>query len=426
MVIRGVADRSNTHNKRSWTSNIATACTARDTRHGSRSFSPAIIRRFCRPRTEPRRPGKVVPGRLNGYAISALPDSGASINAMHHDFAVERGLAILPIMHKATINIQNAIGSPIIPTGFPHKTHRVEFFTFKDSPPVVLGNAFLNLPDLLFRFSTRLVDDLSSLPAGNDSNTLKVHLMHMNTSDLPHFRGSLDGVPMQALADSGCEPNIVSLAYAKASGMSIDFTQSASLELAGGMTVTSIGTCYAMWYFNDESQWVYNTGRCLAFHVLEGCSFDVMLGKDVVFGEGKLRIHHGQQQLPALRSESADAPSTRCFNLIREPSWNSVVNRLKRWLGRGNRTSGNSTGVVSTVDEQNEELVRRLQARHDNDQKPHGQNKADAERIERLAQEDWNARAQALLALSNPVAPAPQSTTPSLSNPPLSNPNSSI
>ncbi|KAF4552501.1 Hypothetical protein D9617_10g074830 [Elsinoe fawcettii] len=381
---------------------------------------------------------KKVPDYVGNRYVEAWPDSGSSINTMNHDFAVSQGFHVSPIQDGDCKPIHNLIGAPVVPIGMvqtkwafrgeAHANHEALFFTFRHGPDVLLGDTFLDLSSTIMHRPRRLMDVQITTGMGYPGSVLRAFLMRSPETDyLSYFDGYLDGTKTKALADSGCDPNILSLEYARSRGFEIDYSQTAAMELAGGMIERAVGTVYAHWRFEDERAARSHKRRLLAFHVLSGSVYDVVFGKDLVFGEGTHRLRTTRPSLGG-DIDSSDQFSSHSYNQLREPLWQMFKDRmynLFRWRGR--RQNGSTSGQTTQgdTDLDNAELERRINAGHDIDSMLHGPIKDDAQRKERALQDDRDARARASIAVRNSSSHRPLTSSPSISNPSLSNPNSS-
>lgn len=88
------------------------------------------------------------------------------------------------------------------------------------------------------------------------------------------IHGSLNGIDIKALPDSGSAINAVSEQFARLNGLEIETTEQESIPLLGGHAAESIGRVVAQFKFKGE------TGiHHLEFHVLRKSVQDVILGR---------------------------------------------------------------------------------------------------------------------------------------------------
>ncbi|CAG9975054.1 unnamed protein product [Clonostachys byssicola] len=89
------------------------------------------------------------------------------------------------------------------------------------------------------------------------------------------IRGSLGGISVSAIPDTGSSFDIISEEFAIENNLNIDTRNGRSFRLPNGKERMFLGTVTASWIFSGENE-VHH--RC--FHVLRGCVHQVVLGAD--------------------------------------------------------------------------------------------------------------------------------------------------
>jgi hypothetical protein len=144
-----------------------------------------------------------------------------------------------------------------------------------------------------------------SLPLGNEFEFWKSRLSTWRSRDHIMLPGTLDGIQVTALPDTGSERNIVSDSFIRRRGHHISTVQNEGyiFTLADGGKVQSRGEIILRWNFHRESQtWD------LLFHVLTGCTYDVIIG-NLTLRETQTMSFHSHR----LRKQNVLA---RCFFTI--------------------------------------------------------------------------------------------------------------
>ncbi|KAJ3479226.1 hypothetical protein NLG97_g8371 [Lecanicillium saksenae] len=90
----------------------------------------------------------------------------------------------------------------------------------------------------------------------------------------PEVHGTINGIPVAALPDSGSSVNIVSAAFARRNHFEIDESEPLAIPLLGGCVAKSIGRIFVDFRFKGERRKYLEE-----FHVLQRSSHDVILGK---------------------------------------------------------------------------------------------------------------------------------------------------
>ncbi|KAF4553312.1 Hypothetical protein D9617_7g030390 [Elsinoe fawcettii] len=301
----------------------------------------AGLKRFGKPRSQSACT-IVAPGRINSMPINALADSGSTINTIDAEFARWIGLRMsrLPLAQIPTI--KTFTGRVIrcrhvVQARWTFEDGRsmpeTIFFVIDKSPyPVILGKPFLQSSGSWAQPHGRLFRDQSS---ASNRRPLGAYLQSDADHALPRFTFDWFGTPVTALADTGCQTNIMSLAFAEANGLAIDRHNGSrtGLRMADGQFIRSYGRVFLPPSFlgdllaegkldhlaellrdrHDMVEDFLHTHEPLdldddliVFAVLQKSSFDLVLGADLVIkigldkldspdGEdldGTLRVHH--------------------------------------------------------------------------------------------------------------------------------------
>lgn len=235
-------------------------------------------------------------GTLNRLTTTAWPDTCAGVNTISKAFAIVRGYHVENECHDRTI-IKTPNGGETVSEGIvklkwgfgadPREIHDLIFHVVDHSPhEVILGCPLLQETETMTTNRSRIV--VRKIYTSQASCFRKACYQGVSRSMLPHIKGNIDGTSTSALADSGCEVNIMSLAYARAHGLNIDNDPDSreTLLFADGQKRQTFGRVLAPWMFadTDEEQWV-------PFEVLEDSMFDVVLGQDFIFDTNVFGSH---------------------------------------------------------------------------------------------------------------------------------------
>jgi hypothetical protein len=87
--------------------------------------------------------------------------------------------------------------------------------------------------------------------------------------------GTINGVPVNALPDTGSPVDAISEDFAKQHGLRIKATNTQSIRLLGGYRAESVGRVVSHFKFQGE-----NHAYCREFHVLRQSIYDVVLGRN--------------------------------------------------------------------------------------------------------------------------------------------------
>ncbi|KAL2877135.1 hypothetical protein SGCOL_007527 [Colletotrichum sp. CLE4] len=115
-----------------------------------------------------------------------------------------------------------------------------------------------------------------------------------------HIMGHFDGDRVEALPDSGSESNLVSFEYVARRGLygSVDHTNTRVVQFADGTTRRTMGSMTARWEYDSEGRREAKSkaeeeegGFEVEFHVLHGCTYDVIVGYDLLQETRAFAIH---------------------------------------------------------------------------------------------------------------------------------------
>ncbi|KAF2730704.1 hypothetical protein EJ04DRAFT_32147 [Polyplosphaeria fusca] len=227
-----------------------------------------------------------IPGVLRGaHHFNALGDYCAKANFMREGFARQIGLSI---DHNCTSSVIVGSGKKISTVGkveapFRFKDEKQQYpLTFHILPNcihnVILGRLFLKFTktfsDLLNktrRIKERIVSGIASL-----------HLLYLGES-APRFTGILNGIPQDALADSGAKVMVLDEQHAREMGVPISSgdTHRHTLVFADNSTALKSGMAYnALWSFGPYD---IDQKHMLDFHILQDAPANVVLSDVFLF-----------------------------------------------------------------------------------------------------------------------------------------------
>lgn len=219
-----------------------------------------------------------VEGHVNGTPVEALPDSGADMCFISLKLA--SGLGLDPAagtQKRITLANKKHVQSPgmvEVPWRFAReqKAHILNCWILPGCVhDLVLGNRFLRVTQTLTKFKNRIKSKLVELP-----RRLRLRLLG---EEKQRLWGSLDGHLTAALPDTGSDVMLISGAYARKIGLTIDrdFENWLEVEFADGTTDWTSGVVRDVpWNVGGE------TVRC-DFHVLDDLCVDVILSKNYLF-----------------------------------------------------------------------------------------------------------------------------------------------
>jgi len=233
---------------------------------------------------------QVIQGQINGFDHFAIPDTGAEFNIMAKAFAKSRGflidneepskcrlLRMASGKHIKTIGVVEATWCFSSDSSHPLKIifHVLTDFVYD----LILGSHFLFATKTMSHHKERL----SRIPRPLDS--LFVLRVNILGSASRQVEGVLQDQSVKALPDSGSEPSLLSYEYVKRRGwlMKMKMEDQNLLQFADGSVEKTEGSIPATWYFptKDGSSDPEISLR-IEFHILRGCSHDIILGQDVL------------------------------------------------------------------------------------------------------------------------------------------------
>jgi hypothetical protein len=224
----------------------------------------------------------VVHGRLQGVDTVAFPDTGASSNfiseryARLHGFAVDRSArSHVKVGSGSKINI---IGTAKLTFTFDGEleAHHLTFNVLRNSLyDVVLGSPFLRLTQTFTRFTHRIRRRTRNV---FQSNFFKMCLLGSHQ----FVSGLTNGIPVNAIPDTGAEVSVMSASFARAMGFTVNSEEQhrVLLGFADCSTAKTIGVVEDMpWNF-------YGGGRSAHLtdvYVLADLPVDLVLGNDFLW-----------------------------------------------------------------------------------------------------------------------------------------------
>lgn len=227
-------------------------------------------------------------GFINGSPVSAIPDTGAEKSMMAASFAKRMGLEIQPEQPGKETNLQLASGKYICAVGVvradwslkgnPSKVWAWNFTILENCiRDIVIGDDFLK-PNDIMSINRHF---LSRKP--RPRNALYVRNVNILGSPSQRLSGILNNNHVQALPDSGAEPNIISYAYAEKRGWLTMMEENSQhlLQFADGSLTTTMGQVKALWSFATHRNKLQPVDiHSVVFEILRDCPFDIVLGQD--------------------------------------------------------------------------------------------------------------------------------------------------
>ncbi|PVH93842.1 hypothetical protein DM02DRAFT_484474, partial [Periconia macrospinosa] len=225
-----------------------------------------------------------IPSVLAGrHTTNALGDSGAKWNFMKEEFAKREGFSI---DRKTRKDIKIGSGKAVTTTGTIQTTFRFKgeneeyplifHLLSKCIHDVILGNPFLKATKTFTSNIRRVKERLLK-------SIRHRHLLYLGNSG-PRFSGLVNGIPQEALADSGAQVAVMDEAYALRIGLSIidDEKHCTRLRFADNSAAYTSGMVYGV-------EWEFGPGGIsekykLDFHILKNAPADVILNDSFLFG----------------------------------------------------------------------------------------------------------------------------------------------
>ena len=227
-----------------------------------------------------------LPMNILGSTIATCPDSGSEENIMSKDVTLHIGLAVEDSIDNqkefrlANGKIVKALGRISVTCAFakdPSTQHQCWFYVFQSMiTPVIMGMAFLRATETLTKYKNRL--HCSMIP-----RNVPLRLYALN-NPVQRLRCWVGREPMLANADTGSEVDLISLAYAKSKGYTmnklgscdnrVQFADGTSAFLAGKVRLyISLKSCKTFQEVRDN---------CFehTFYVLGGLTSDILFGEE--------------------------------------------------------------------------------------------------------------------------------------------------
>ncbi|PHH87374.1 hypothetical protein CDD83_8961 [Cordyceps sp. RAO-2017] len=229
---------------------------------------------------------RYVKGMVNGAPVEAVPDTGADLCFISPHLVSGLGLSPnLSTQKEIRLPNRKVIQSPgcvMVPWRFAgeRETHRLDCWILPGVHDLVLGGYFLKATQTLTKFVRRLKSKIFPLPG-----RFRLDLLGEESQRL---LGYLDGHPTSALPDTGSDLMVISGAYARKLGLTIDRdrTNWLEVEFGDGTTDWTSGVVRDVpWQVGGK------TARC-DFHVLDDLCVDVILSQSYLF-ETKAFLENG-------------------------------------------------------------------------------------------------------------------------------------
>ncbi|KAK5119304.1 hypothetical protein LTR85_007660 [Meristemomyces frigidus] len=218
-------------------------------------------------------------GRLDGIEQSCLPDKGASTNVLSQRYVQRRGIKYDPVARFSIKLAQGrratVIGTVNLPFSYIGETevHHLDFYVLAHCiRDVILGSPFLRLTQTFERFAHRVSRKLRDIK----------HTCVRYSGSSERMVGSLDGLTVKALPDTGSDVMLLSAKYARQRGFVVneDSMQQIDLRFADGSVGRTSGLVEGLeWAYttNDASKYLCD------FYVLEDLECDVLLSYDFLW-----------------------------------------------------------------------------------------------------------------------------------------------
>ncbi|KAK1448684.1 hypothetical protein CMEL01_07999 [Colletotrichum melonis] len=230
-------------------------------------------------------------GAVNGHPVNAICDTGAGCNLVSSSLARRLGFEPPCALPEEQTGLRLANGKTIMSAGainamwtFAHDPQRywnISFQIISDfAHDIVLGSQFLAASGTMNEHRARL----SKIPRPLWATSL---LFTSNIGSVSQrLQGTIDGVAVQALPDSGSESNLVSLSFARSHRnwhRAIDWKDQRLLRFPDGKFEKTMGSAWAYWASLGQSISPSSCdGAVFQFHILESCIHDVILGQDAL------------------------------------------------------------------------------------------------------------------------------------------------
>ncbi|KAL2845202.1 E1-E2 ATPase-domain-containing protein [Aspergillus pseudoustus] len=318
-----------------------------------------------------RRSRFVLPLRIAGAEIDALPDTGADENAISSACARLLGLKVErdaegygssgTIFRLANGRVVKSCGVVSAPLSFSKGNNNkqknlkapVVFRVFNTlAVPMILGRKFLKDTETLTRYTNRLKKETTA-PFGSSAIP---RILHMNIAK-ERMLCYVNGVPVYANADTGAEMNLASPQWAKRhGGADIEKPRPGYEEvmLADGSRARILGQFNARFQVSGDPK-AKRKGRSRTstrqFFILDGLTSDVLLCQDLLFD---VRAFQKQQKSFVVLS----SPTAGSFSDVNFVAW--LSKREKRLLGFffKSRKNSNKNPDTETEADQSEAAFR--------------------------------------------------------------------
>ncbi|KAF2273436.1 uncharacterized protein EI97DRAFT_157975 [Westerdykella ornata] len=222
----------------------------------------------------------------SGHLVNALGDYCAKRNFMKEEYAKQLRLQI---DRQATSSVTIGSGKQVVTTGvvktsFRFKDEKHEYSLLFHILPscvhdVILGKGFLKITKTFSNLANKARRVKERLMKGMPLR----HLLYLGES-APRFQGLINGVPQEALADSGSKVMVMDENYAEEMGLRIvrGSNHQTRLRFADGSTSLTSGMALGV-------EWEFGRGGVsdrflLDFHILKNAPANVILSDQFLFG----------------------------------------------------------------------------------------------------------------------------------------------
>ena len=225
----------------------------------------------------------LIDGKINGFLVEALADTGANVNAISEDEASTMGLTPEPGSARRRVRLPSgqtcmALGITTVDFQFAgeYRVHSILCNVVKKLDyKFIFGFNFLLKTKTLSRFKHRIKEVVLS-------GICKFSLRLLQAFDAPdeeraRIYGCIGGKPALIVPDTGSSIMAVSASYARRHQLEINDSQKTVIRFVEGSTAQTIGTVTATWRFqststNTDTRYEQQMGDSWEYewHVIEG------------------------------------------------------------------------------------------------------------------------------------------------------------
>lgn len=198
-----------------------------------------------------------ISGHLQGANVSAFPDTGATTNFISQPYAQQHGIKIdesvqesVKVGDGSTISV---VGTTTLSFSFAGETTKYDltFHVLRRSlHAVILGSPFLHASGTLTRFAHRMQRKIRET-VGRRNHRVCLLGSHQ------YVKGQANGIPVDAIPDTGADVSVMSERFAKSSVFEIDDDEQhqISLEFFDGSTARARGVVKDVaWRYGVDEQ----------------------------------------------------------------------------------------------------------------------------------------------------------------------------